>query len=167
MDIEALARKVGQELKLRQLMLTTAESCTGGWVAQAVTSASGSSDWFDCGFVTYTNQSKTELLGVAESILSSYGAVSEQAARAMVEGALARSGAQVALAVTGIAGPTGGTAAKPVGTVWLAWTGANRVTKVATHVFTGDRQSIRHQAVRSALKGLIDFLGERVRSAEG
>jgi nicotinamide-nucleotide amidase len=158
MEPETLARSVGHELKRHGLMLATAESCTGGWVAQAVTSVSGSSEWFERGFVTYTNISKREMLGVKTTILSRYGAVSEQTARAMAEGALAHSHAQVAIAITGIAGPTGGTPEKPVGTVCFAWGGKKRDTITARHHFNGDRENIRRQAVATALQGLLDFL---------
>src|SRR6266566_6346548 len=158
MDLEILAGKVGEALKQRSLTLTIAESCTGGWVAQTVTSVPGSSDWFDRGFVTYTDLSKHELLGVTLETLSRHGAVSEQTARAMAEGALVFSHAQVALAVTGIAGPAGGTAAKPVGSVWVAWALINRDTISISHVFTGNREAIRRQAVTAAIEGLIRFI---------
>ncbi len=158
MEPETLARSVGHELKRRGLMLATAESCTGGWVAQVVTSVSGSSEWFERGFVTYTNLSKREMLGVKTTILSRHGAVSEPTARAMAEGALANSHAQVAVAITGIAGPTGGTPEKPVGTVCFAWAGKKRDTVSAKHLFSGDREGIRRQAVVTALQGLLDFL---------
>src|SRR6267378_6142195 len=121
--LKTLARRVGARLKNRNLKLATAESCTGGWIAQAVTSVSGSSEWFDRGFVTYSNDAKKELLGVRARTLSRHGAVSEETAREMASGALARSRAQVALAVTGIAGPGGGTRKKPVGLVCFAWAG--------------------------------------------
>lgn len=158
MELETLARAVGQTLKKRGLMLATAESCTGGWVAQAVTSVAGSSEWFDRGFVSYTGLSKHELLGVRTEILSRYGAVSEQTARAMAEGALSHSHAQVALAITGIAGPSGGTPEKPVGTVWIAWAGKKRETESVKHSFSGDREAVRRQAAATALQGLLDFL---------
>jgi nicotinamide-nucleotide amidase len=158
MELETLARTVGHELKKQGLMLATAESCTGGWVAQVITSVSGSSEWFERGFVTYTNISKREMLGVKTAILSRHGAVSEPTARAMAEGALANSHAQVAVAITGIAGPTGGTPEKPVGTVCFAWAGKKRDTVSAKHQFNGDREGIRRQAVATALQGLLDFL---------
>ncbi|HYA39609.1 MAG TPA: CinA family protein [Candidatus Methylomirabilis sp.] len=158
MEPETLARAVGHELKKQGLMLTTAESCTGGWVAQIVTSVSGSSEWFERGFVTYTNIAKREMLGVKTTILSRHGAVSEPTARAMAEGALANSHAQVAVAITGIAGPTGGTPEKPVGTVCFAWAGRKRDSVSAKHLFSGDREGIRRQAVAVALQGLLDFL---------
>lgn len=158
MDIDTLAREVGLALTQRRLTLATAESCTGGWVAQAITSVPGSSHWFDRGFVTYTNPSKQELLGVGAETLSRHGAVSEATARAMAEGALAQSPAQVAVAITGIAGPDGGTPDKPVGTVWFAWAGHNKTTFSMRCVFAGDRQSVRQQAVVTALEGLLRFV---------
>jgi nicotinamide-nucleotide amidase len=158
MELHDLARAVGQALKRHGLMLASAESCTGGWVAQALTSIPGSSEWFERGFVTYTNLAKREMLGVKTAILSRQGAVSEPTARAMAEGALAKSHAQVALAVTGIAGPTGGTPEKPVGTVCFAWAGKKRDTASARHVFSGDRDAVRRQAVQAALQGLLDYL---------
>lgn len=157
-ELETLARQVGLTLKERGVMLAAAESCTGGWVAQVVTSASGSSEWFDRGFVAYTNIAKRELLGVKTATLSRFGAVSEQTARDMAEGALAHSHAQIALAVTGVAGPTGGTPEKPVGTVCFAWAGKKRDTKTAKRHFSGDRETVRRQAVVTALQGLLDFL---------
>jgi nicotinamide-nucleotide amidase len=158
MEPETLARAVGHELKKQGLMLAAAESCTGGWLAQVITSVPGSSEWFERGFVTYTNIAKREMLGVKTTILSRHGAVSEQTARAMAEGALAHSHAQVAVAITGIAGPTGGTPEKPVGTVCFAWAGRKRDTISAKHLFSGDREGIRRQAVVTALQGLLDFL---------
>src|SRR5512134_1127014 len=158
MEIETLARAVSHELKRQGLMLVTAESCTGGWVAQMITSVAGSSEWFERGFVAYTNLAKREMLGVKTTILSRYGAVSEQTARAMAEGALDHSHAQVALAITGIAGPSGGTPEKPVGTVCFAWAGKKRDTVSAKHQFSGDRESVRRQAVAAALQGVQDFI---------
>jgi nicotinamide-nucleotide amidase len=158
MDLDALAREVGRTLKQHGLMLATAESCTGGWVAQAITSVSGSSEWFDRGFITYTGLSKREMLGVQTATLARSGAVSEQTAREMAEGALAHSHAQVALAITGIAGPSGGTPEKPVGLVCLAWAGNKRETRSAKHHFTGDRETVRRQSVATALQGLLDFI---------
>lgn len=157
-ELEALARTAGELLEKRGHMLATAESCTGGWVAQAITSVAGSSKWFDRGFVTYSNMAKREMLGVKTAVLSRFGAVSVQTARAMAEGALGHSRAQVALAVTGIAGPSGGTPEKPVGTVCFAWAGAGRATVSRRQLFAGDRQAVRRQAVATALAGLIEFL---------
>ena len=139
-------------------MLATAESCTGGWAAQALTSVAGSSEWFDRGFVTYTNRAKREMLGVKTAVLARHGAVSEQTARELAEGALAHSHAQVALAITGIAGPGGGTPEKPVGTVCFAWAGKQHETRSAQHHFTGDREAVRRQSVATALQGLLDFI---------
>ncbi len=157
-ELETLAREVGHALKSHGLMLVAAESCTGGWVAQVVTSVAGSSEWFDRGFITYTNVSKRELLGVKTATLARFGVVSEQTAREMAEGALKHSHAQVALAVTGIAGPTGGTPEKPVGTVCFAWAGKKRETKSAKLHLSGDREAVRRQSVVTALQGLLDFL---------
>ena len=153
-----LIREVVHALKRQGLMLATAESCTGGWVAQVITSVAGSSEWFERGFVAYTNLAKREMLGVSTTILSRHGAVSEQCARAMAEGALAHSHAQVALAITGIAGPSGGTPEKPVGTVCFAWAAKKRETQSRKHVFTGDREAVRRQAVVTALQGLLEYL---------
>ena len=159
MEIDTLLiREVAHTLKRQGLMLATAESCTGGWVAQVITSVAGSSEWFERGFVAYTNLAKREMLGVSTTILSRYGAVSEQTARAMAEGALTHSHAQVALAITGIAGPSGGTPEKPVGTVCFAWAGKKRDTNSAKHLFTGDRESVRRQSVAMALQGLREYL---------
>lgn len=158
MELDPILRDVVRELKKQGLMLATAESCTGGWVAQMVTSVAGSSEWFERGFVAYTNLAKREMLGVSTTILSRYGAVSEQAARAMAEGALTHSHAQIALAITGIAGPSGGTPEKPVGTVCFAWAGKKRDTQTRKHVFSGDREAVRRRAVVTALQGLLNFL---------
>jgi len=159
MEIDTLLiREVVHALKRQGLMLATAESCTGGWVAQVITSVAGSSEWFERGFVAYTNLAKREMLGVSTTILSRYGAVSEQTARAMAEGALTHSHAQVALAITGIAGPSGGTPEKPVGTVCFAWAIKKRDTISRKQVFTGDRETVRKQAVVKALQGLLEYL---------
>lgn len=158
MELDTLARAVSHELKRQGLMLVTAESCTGGWMAQIMTSIAGSSEWFERGFVAYTNLAKREMLGVKTTILSRYGAVSEQTARAMAEGALAHSHAQVAIAITGVAGPSGGTPEKPVGTVCFAWAGKKRDTLTRKQVYSGDRESVRRQSVATALQGILDFL---------
>lgn len=155
--MDELAKKVGKQLKSARAMLVTAESCTGGWVAQAVTSVSGSSDWFERGFVTYSNDSKQELLGVRGDTLARHGAVSEETAREMAQGALARSKGTVALAVTGVAGPGGGSGAKPVGTVCFAWASRHAV-KSETQRFSGDRESVRKQSVIRALEGVLQQL---------
>ena len=141
------------------MMLATAESCTGGWAAQVVTSVSGSSEWFDRGFVTYSNDAKQEMLGVSASTLERHGAVSEETARAMADGALLRSRARMTLAITGIAGPTGGSPDKPVGMVWFAWA-MNGETRTQLARFSGDRETVRRQSVLTALKGVLDVLGQ-------
>ncbi len=152
MALFELAKEVGEGLLKRGLMLATAESCTGGWIAQAITSVPGSSQWFERGFVTYSNLSKTEMLGVAKTTLERFGAVSEETVREMARGALERSRAQVSVAVSGIAGPTGGTPDKPVGTVWIAW--AFEDIAARRFHFPGDRQAVRRQAVEEALRGI-------------
>jgi nicotinamide-nucleotide amidase len=153
-----LAVRVGKRLKERRLKLVTAESCTGGWIAQSVTSVSGSSEWFERGFVTYSDESKQEQLGVRAATLARYGAVSEETAREMAAGALAHSRAQVAVSVTGVAGPSGGTPEKPVGTVCLAWAGGNGGARSAALQFSGDRESVRRQSVIAALQGVLEQL---------
>jgi len=158
--LKLLARRIGACLKKRKLKLATAESCTGGWISQAVTSVSGSSGWFDRGFVTYSDEAKKELLGVRERTLSRHGAVSRETAEEMAAGALARSRAQVSIAVTGVAGPTGGTKAKPVGTVCFAWSRKRRAMGSDTRRFRGGRDSVRRQSVEFALKGLLERLEE-------
>ena len=156
-DIVELATQVGRALQEKGLLLTTAESCTGGGVAQAVTEIAGSSDWFDCGFVVYSNASKTAMLDVSEALIAQQGAVSEEVAAAMVEGALANSNAHVALSTTGIAGPSGAVPGKPVGTVCFGW-GSGTSVNTERLVFSGDRQAVREQTVVHALQGLLRFL---------
>jgi len=158
-SLERLAEVVGVALHEREWKLATAESCTGGGIAYYITSVSGSSNWFERGFVSYSNLSKQELLGVQINTLDQFGAVSEETARAMAEGALQHSQAQVSVAVTGIAGPTGGTKDKPAGTVWFAWAGIHRATKTLKMVFTGSRQEVREQTIRVALAELLGFIG--------
>ena len=153
-----LAEEVGQALKARGLMLATAESCTGGWIAEAVTMVPGSSDWFERGFVTYTYISKREMLGVSDATLGSHGAVSEQTVREMAQGALAHSHAQVAVAVSGTAGPGGGTLEKPVGTVCLAWALKDGGLRSETRHMAGNREAVRKQSVEHALKGVLRLL---------
>jgi len=152
-----LAEKVGAGLKSAGAVLATAESCTGGWVAQAVTSVSGSSDWFERGFITYSNDAKVEVLGVGRATLERHGAVSEQTAREMAQGALRHSKATLAVAVTGVAGPTGGTTAKPVGMVCFAWARGGKMQS-ETRRFEGDRESVRRQSVIRALEGILEIL---------
>lgn len=154
----ALSTAVGHALQARGLLLATAESCTGGGVAQAVTDISGSSVWFERGFVTYSNGAKTSMLGVPAGLIAAHGAVSEQVAAAMAQGSLAHSDAQVAVSTTGIAGPTGGVPGKPVGTVCFGWAMDGRVL-TQRRVFAGDRQAVREQAVTHALQELLRFIG--------
>lgn len=161
-DLNVLAEAVGEALRERGLMLVTAESCTGGGVAQRITSIAGSSEWFDRGFVTYTNLSKEEMLGVNTKTLTQYGAVSEETVREMVMGALTRSHGQLALAVSGIAGPGGGSLAKPVGMVWFAWGGATYPIMTRCMHFSGNRAEVRTQAVEVALLGVLELLTGRV-----
>jgi len=163
--MDKLAAQVGALLKLHGLMLATAESCTGGGVAQAITGVAGSSGWFERGFVTYSNQSKQQMLGVRESTLIQHGAVSEMTVREMVAGVLQHSSAQVALAVSGIAGPDGGTADKPVGTVWFAWGLQDGETRAQRYQLDGNRAEVRAQAVNIALQGIADLLNNRTETA--
>jgi nicotinamide-nucleotide amidase len=150
-----LVDNLAVQLRARGWMLATAESCTGGLIAGACTEISGSSDWFDRGFVTYSNAAKTEMLGVPATLIQAHGAVSEAVACAMAAGALARSQAQCAVAVTGVAGPTGGSADKPVGTVWLAWATPSGQVEAKRHLFSGDRAAVRQATVAQALSGLL------------
>ncbi|MDX9707863.1 MAG: nicotinamide-nucleotide amidase [Azospira sp.] len=158
-DLAALAAEVGERLAARGEMLATAESCTGGWVAQCVTAIAGSSAWFERGFVTYSNEAKIDLLGVAPETLADHGAVSQPVALEMAVGALRRSRAQWALATTGIAGPAGGSPEKPVGTVCFAWAGPEGLVEAGTRHFTGDREAVRRAAAAHALAGLLARLG--------
>ena len=152
-----LAEQLGQCLLARKLKCTVAESCTGGMLAASITEIPGSSQWFDRAFITYSNRAKNEMLSIAETIINTQGAVSEATAQAMAEGALAHSHADLSAAITGIAGPDGGCAAKPVGTVWIAWAGL-MPTAAQHYLFVGDRLKIRHLAVCEALKGMIKRL---------
>jgi nicotinamide-nucleotide amidase len=153
-----LAAHIGALLRSRHLTLVTAESCTGGGVAQAMTDIAGSSAWFERGFVTYANIAKVEMLGVRPSTLDLHGAVSELTVREMAEGALQHSRADIALAVSGIAGPSGGTPDKPVGTVWFAWCLRGGETIARMHLLKGNRAEIREQSVFIALQGVIPLL---------
>jgi nicotinamide-nucleotide amidase len=152
-----LRRLVADLLLKKRLFLATAESCTGGLIAAACTDLTGSSQWFDRGFVTYSNAAKTDMLGVDAALITQFGAVSEQVAAAMAQGALKHSAAQVSVAVTGVAGPTGGSAAKPVGTVWIGWCVNGQTTTQLCH-FDGDRAMVRTLTVQRALQGLIERL---------
>lgn len=144
-------------LKARGLMLATAESCTGGLIAAACTELPGSSLWFERGLVSYSNEAKSELLGVPPELIAAHGAVSDAVVRAMVDGAVRHSRAQVALAVTGVAGPSGGSVDKPVGTVWMAWAWAGQIESQRQQ-FAGDRAAVRRATVEHALRGLIERL---------
>lgn len=160
-----LAEQVGVALKAHGMMLATAESCTGGGIAQALTDISGSSAWFERGFVTYANAAKIEMLGVRKSTLEAHGAVSEATVREMVAGALAHSHAHVALAVSGVAGPSGGTAEKPVGTVWFGWALRDGEVHARLHHLKGDRAAIREQSVEISLQGVINLMNGIIKTA--
>jgi nicotinamide-nucleotide amidase len=153
-----IAHTLGEYLKARNLMLATAESCTGGWVSEVITSIPGSSMWFERGFVTYSDIAKQEMLGVSSNALDYHGAASEETVRQMAKGALAHSHAQISIAITGIAGPSGATLSKPLGTVWIAWAGKTWITRAQRFQFKGDRHSIRMQSVQCALEGLLHQL---------
>lgn len=159
-ELEKLAEEVGKLLLQRGESLVVAESCTGGWLAQSLTAIAGSSGWFDRGFVTYSNAAKSDMLGVPELTIARHGAVSEPTARLMAQGALARSLGDWAVAVTGIAGPSGGTPEKPVGTVCFAWAGKDGGCEAQTARFSGDRAEVREQSVGHALRGLIERLAQ-------
>ena len=158
-QLEFLSARVGARLLARKLLLATAESCTGGWLAEAVTAVAGSSAWFDCGFVAYSNEAKQRLLDVPASLLAfgGPGAVSEETVLAMTAGAIANSRARVAVASSGLAGPGGGSAEKPVGTVWIAWQWEQRRRTRRFH-FDGGRTAVREAAVLAALEGLLALL---------
>jgi nicotinamide-nucleotide amidase len=157
-DFEPLVLALAARLKARRWMLATAESCTGGMISTACTSASGSSDWFERGFVTYSNDAKTEMLGVSAATIHRHGAVSSEVALAMADGAVVHSKAGVAVAVTGIAGPTGGTPDKPVGTVWMALALPGHPTRSELLQLQGDRAAVREQTTQRALQALIAAL---------
>ena len=156
-DLIELAAQVGRRLKEKGLFLATAESCTGGGVAQAITEIAGSSEWFERGFVTYSDDAKTDMLDIPAALIAQHGAVSEEIAEAMAEGALANSNADVTVSVTGIAGPGGAVPGKPVGTVCFGWS-KHGVSRTERLVFDGDRQAVRSQTVVHALQGLLRFL---------
>jgi len=158
--MEALAAQVGAALKSHGWTLVTAESCTGGGVAQAITEVPDCSKWFERGFITYSNLAKQQILGVSEDTLVQHGAVSEATVREMVQGALAHSESQVALAVSGIAGPGGGTTDKPVGTVWFAWGIKRGETLASMHLLTGNRAEVRAKAVYVSLQGVLELLSK-------
>ncbi|MEX0430653.1 CinA family protein [Spiribacter insolitus] len=153
--LHQLASRVGEVLLARELLLVTAESCTGGWLAKTCTDLAGSSRWFDCGLVTYSNSAKQRLLGVPDQALATAGAVSQVTAEAMAEGARGGDGRRVSVAITGVAGPGGGSAEKPVGLVWFAWAAPGRAVAAESVVFAGDREAVRRQSVAFALGGLL------------
>jgi nicotinamide-nucleotide amidase len=157
-ELSRLAARVGEHLKRSDRVATTAESCSGGWIAKTLTDVPGSSRWFGEGFVTYSNEAKAQTLGVARSTLAREGAVSAATARAMARGALKRTRAELAVAVTGIAGPDGGVPGKPVGTVWFCWAvrrGKRVELTVMRHLFRGNREAVRRKTVRKALQGML------------
>ena len=153
-DLRQLATSVGARLREGHHMLVTAESCTGGWIAKVMTDIAGSSEWFDCGMAAYSYEAKQALLGVSPQTLEVHGAVSRETAIEMVSGALVHSGASGAVAVTGIAGPGGGSADKPVGTVWIAWKRRGGYARAELFQFDGDRDAVRRQTVAAALRGI-------------
>jgi nicotinamide-nucleotide amidase len=157
LDLATLAERLGRACLARGVTVTTAESCTGGGVASAITAVAGSSGWFETGYVTYADAAKTRLLGVSERLLAGCGAVSREVVEAMVAGACRDSGAGFGVAISGVAGPDGGSEEKPVGTVWLAW-GDAEGAEAECHRYPGDRRAVREQAVREALVGLIHRL---------
>jgi nicotinamide-nucleotide amidase len=157
-NIDQLAFDVGAALKARSWLLVTAESCTGGGISEAITRIAGSSQWFDRGFVTYSNHAKQEMLGVSAQTILQFGAVSEETAREMVRGALERSRAQIAVGVTGVAGPSGGSVLKPVGTVCIAWMLKDSPPSAKTFHFDGGRDEVRHQTIIVALNQLAELM---------
>ncbi|MBA3696163.1 MAG: CinA family protein [Methylotenera sp.] len=157
-ELLSLSKQLGEILRSKNLKLALAESCTGGLAAEYITALPCSSAWFDCAFITYSNQSKERMLGVPAETLEKFGAVSEQTAIAMVKGALNNSQADIVASITGIAGPDGGSAEKPVGTVCFAWGGKDFVTTSSTQLLIGDRQIIRHQAAQHLMVNLIKIL---------
>ena len=159
-ELADLARRLGGALLARNLRVATAESCTGGWIAKALTDIPGSSQWLEGGIVAYSNAAKSALLGVPAALIAAHGAVSEQVVRAMAEGARARLGVPLAVAVSGVAGPDGGTPEKPVGTVWLAWANG-RETTAARERFGGDRDAVRRASVALALGRLVELAEAR------
>lgn len=154
------AEALGEALRARGLRTVTAESCTGGWISKALTDIAGSSDWFECGIVSYSDAAKVRLLGVDPLVISEYGAVSRETVEAMAEGALEVTAADLAVAVSGIAGPAGGTPDKPVGTVWFAWAGPGGYRRSECASFDGNRETVRRAAVERALQGLMTALAD-------
>ncbi|HET8801256.1 MAG TPA: nicotinamide-nucleotide amidase [Marinobacter sp.] len=159
-QLEAAGHELADRLLARRHTIATAESCTGGWVAKVLTDRAGSSAYMVGGLVTYSNEAKQQLLGVTPGSLAAHGAVSEPVVREMVAGALATTGADIAVAISGVAGPGGGSEDKPVGTVWFAWGSSATNTEAVIRRFDGDRDQVRRQAVCFALRGVSEFLGE-------
>ena len=157
-ELDALAATTGQQLLAARHMLVTAESCTGGWIAKCMTDIAGSSAWFDCGMAAYSYEAKQALLGVRPQTLETHGAVSRECVVEMVSGALVHSGASIAVAVTGIAGPGGGSDDKPVGTVWVGWKKRGGYARAEVFHFEGDRDAVRRQTVATALRGIAQLL---------
>lgn len=155
-QLQQLSHRIGEQLKRRQATVTAAESCTGGWIAKVFTDISGSSAWFERGFVTYSNEAKQQMVGVQDTTLLQHGAVSEQTVREMATGAARAAAAEYAIAVSGIAGPEGGTPDKPVGTVWFAIVGPKGRVLAQRQIFAGDRDAVRRQSVAWALQTLLD-----------
>lgn len=160
-DLEALSQALGSACLQRRLLLATAESCTGGWVAQVITHTAGSSTWFERGFVTYSNEAKQDMLAVRPETLANFGAVSQETAAEMASGALKNSKAMISMAITGIAGPTGGSPGKPVGTVCFAWCQTGAAAETEVQQFSGDREAIRRQAVIHAIGGMLRRIDSR------
>lgn len=158
-DLNVLSVQLGERLLARHMRMATVESCTGGWIAKCMTDVPGSSAWFERGFVTYSNEAKQDLVGVKAETLAGHGAVSAAVVREMAAGGLARSNADHCVAVSGVAGPGGGTTEKPVGLVWLAWARKDGEITVSREQFSGDREAVRRQTVVKALQGLLDGLG--------
>ena len=160
MGVKTIINEVASVALKQEVILATAESCTGGWIAQEITAIPGSSVWFDCGFVTYSNASKQKMLGVSKDALEQNGAVSAEVVAQMAEGALKNSGAHISVATSGIAGPGGGSKEKPVGTVWFAWAEQGKSVRTKKYCFDGDRESVRKQAVSVALEGILQNLSD-------
>lgn len=158
MDLQTEIEQLVTQLTRRRLIICTAESCTGGLISKLFTDLPGASDWFDCAFITYTNQAKQQMLGVEKSALISSGAVSQPVVCAMAEGAIKNSSANIAISTSGIAGPGGGSPEKPVGMVWIAWSGKHYETQSQCFYFDGDRESIRNQAAKAAISGAVKFI---------
>ncbi len=159
-EIATLLKSLAEQLIKRGIRVACAESCTGGWIAKAITDLDGSSQWFECGIVSYSNQAKQDFLGVPESVLEEYGAVSQPVVKEMVLGLLDRCQAQLGVSISGIAGPAGGTAEKPVGTVWIAWARPGQLIESIRFQFDGDRQQVRLLSVYEAIKGMQRILNE-------